>query len=59
MRAKDIDDFDVLIEDADEKADTDFEFEFINNLRDRYDEYEGECIVSEKQLFILQNMANK
>lgn len=59
MKVKDIDNFEEMLEDAYEKADTEFEFEFIDNLRVRYDEYDDECFVSDKQLFILENMANK
>lgn len=57
MKVKEIDDFDELLEDAEFNAKTDFEIEFIELLKDRYDKYEDECFLTDKQLFILQNMA--
>jgi len=59
MKVSDINNFDILIEDAELQAETDFEFDFVSDIRDRYDEYDDDCFISEKQLSILESIANK
>ena len=57
MQAIDIDDFEELLESAENNAKNGFEMDFTSDMRDKYDEYGDTCYVSEKQLALLESIA--
>ena len=59
MKAHEIDNFDELLADAESSAKTEWEMDFIADIMDRYDQYEENFIISEKQLEILERIAWK
>jgi hypothetical protein len=59
MKAGEIDNFDMLLSDAQSSAKSKWEIDFVAGIGDRYDQYEDECIVSENQLEILERIAWK
>ncbi len=58
MRARDIEDFDQLLEDAESQARTDWEMAFVSDIQAKYDYYEDDLFVSEKQLDTLMRIAH-
>ena len=57
MKAIDIDGFDEILLEAENKASTDWEMSFVQQIRDKYDDYEDEMFVSDKQVEILERIA--
>jgi hypothetical protein len=57
MKAYEIDNFDELLDDAESQASTDWEMDFVNDMRDKYDQYSDEMFVSEAQLEKLEKIA--
>lgn len=59
MKAKDIDEFETLLDDAEGNANSDWEMSFTADMRERYEDYGGEMFVSEKQLEYLERIAHR
>jgi hypothetical protein len=57
MKAHEIDNFDELLDDAESQASSNWEMDFVNDMRDRYDQYNDEMFVSEAQLEKLEKIA--
>ena len=55
----DFQEFDDLLDQADEKVSTDWELEFMTDLRDRWEKFQGECFLSDAQKESLERIANK
>jgi hypothetical protein len=53
----DIDEFETLLSDAEAGADSDWETDFVDDLRNRYDEHGERMYLSERQLEILERIA--
>ena len=53
----DASEFNDLLEDAEAGADGDWETEFVDDLRNRYDEYGERMFLSDRQLEILRRIA--
>ena len=58
MNAKDIENFSELLDEAEDQATTEAEIDFCADMRSRFDAYEGEMFVSEKQLAWLEKIAD-
>jgi hypothetical protein len=56
MRAKDINHFEALLETAERNASSAWERDFMEIIREKYDLYEEEMFVSDKQLEQLQRI---
>lgn len=57
MKAKEIDDFETLLDDAEGNANSDWEMNFTADMREKFEDYGGEMFVSEKQLEWLEKIA--
>ena len=53
----DISEFEDLLEDADSNAGNEWEREFVDGIRKRFEKYGGDMFVSEKQLATLEKIA--
>jgi hypothetical protein len=53
----DIDEFETLLSDAEAGADSDWETDFVDDVRNRYDEHGERMYLSERQLEILERIA--
>ena len=58
MKAKEVEDFDEILSQAEMNASTGFECDFVNDIREKYDNYESEMFISEKQISTLEKIAN-
>ena len=58
MKAKDYENFGELLDEAEDQATTDAEIDFVSDMRSRYEAYDGETFVSEKQLAWLEKIAD-
>ena len=59
MKAHEINDFDSILDDAESEAITDWEIEFCADIRDKYDQYEDDMFISNKQLEILERISKR
>jgi hypothetical protein len=59
MKAKEIDDFDDILDQAEANANSDWEMNFTADMREKYEDYGGEMFVSEKQLEHLERIAER
>ena len=59
MKASDIDDFEDLLDDAEDHAETDWENDFVADMRDRYEQDGDNTFVSYNQLDKLREIAEK
>lgn len=57
MKAQDYDNFEDLIDAAEDGASTDWEMEFIDGVKEKYEQYGGNMFVSDKQLEVLEKLA--
>ena len=57
MKAYEIDNFYELLDEAESQASNDWEIDFVNDMRDKYDQYSDEMFVSEAQLEKLEKIA--
>jgi hypothetical protein len=57
MKAEEIDDFDTLLETAEEQAEKDWDVNFVSDLRDKYEQYRDNLYVSDAQLEQLERIA--
>ena len=57
MIADEIDEFEELLEDAEDQASSDWEMSFLDDIRGKYDQYHGNTYVSEAQLRKLRQIA--
>jgi len=58
MKAEDIADFEELLDDAERQAKTDWAMGFVADMRERYDNYGDNMLVSEKQLAALEKIVD-
>ena len=58
-RASDYDDFESVLDGAENNAETDRELTFVSDMRDKYDEYGGKCFVSDAQYNMLCTIADR
>lgn len=59
MKAHEIDNYEDLIEEAECEANSDWEMDFVSDLKDKYDQYGDNTYVSEAQLAKLEKIANR
>ena len=57
MKAGEIEGFDGILENAEARAESEWEMGFVADIQDRYDEYEDDCHISETQLEKLKEIA--
>ena len=61
VRVKDMysddDEFEELLESADSNASTEWEMQFVDDIRERSEKYGGDMFVSEKQIATLEKIA--
>lgn len=57
MNVYEIDDFDQILEEAEDQAKTEWEIKFVSDIRDKLDEYGEETLISERQLEVLTRIA--
>jgi hypothetical protein len=57
MKAEDIGGFENILSQAEINAKTDWEMDFVSDMLEKYDEYENDMYVSERQLEILEKIA--
>jgi hypothetical protein len=58
MQAQDIDDFYTLLCDAEDMATTDWEMDFVSDMKEKYEQYGGQMYVTEKQVVALERIAD-
>lgn len=59
MKAEDIDDYEDLLDDAEDHAESVWENDFVADMRDRYEQYGDSTFVSYEQLDKLREIAEK
>jgi hypothetical protein len=58
-KACDIDDFDGLLEDAEDLASSDWDTKFVGDIRERYDQYGDDTYISDNQLKQLHRISGR
>lgn len=58
MQAIDIPEFDVLLEDAEDAATTEWEMDFVSDMKEKYEQYGDKMYVTEKQIAALEKIAD-
>lgn len=58
MKAKDIPDFDDLLEQAVSNASSDWEVDFVTSIKRQYSQYGDNTFISERQEEVLRRIAN-
>ena len=58
MKVRDLEeDFDALLDDAEDNAVSTWEMDFVSDMQERYDKFEGDTFISDKQLNALKKIA--
>lgn len=59
MKVKDIENFDSLLEDAENNSITEWEMEFVTDVQGKYFQYGENTRISELQLTVLERIASQ
>ncbi len=59
MKAEDIEDFEDLLEDAENNAISDWDMRFVADIKEKYDDQGGDAVISMRQLEQLERIVNQ
>ena len=59
MKAHEIDNYEELLEEAESQASNDWEFDFVSDMKEKFDQYGDNTFVSDAQLEKLEAIAGQ